>query len=716
MYPKKGMIVTMENKLIMKSYYQTIIDENEKEKEHPIKILGEMYMEEMKKEQPELSAIRFAQGEVYFLNQDYEAAIYKWQHPLDKSLIPWGQKNIADAHMEMGLLEYAEKFYKEVETDSVTLKTEVMLQLFSLYIQQDQMEKSVDIIKKAVQLNPDYADVTEIAKRYFESIKDWDSAIELAVNEAIRTESLSWFEVLEGYANLGVTSNHDPAYFNNVLVTLYSIDKYHFERLTDGLWRSFKQSEYYFRWLEEVNQLLLYQNMEASYNWRKLPSLFKEGYYYLISGRFLINDVSNLVQDHLTNWLAVSSTSDRLISSAAILAWNELFPSAMDTSLIQEAEQAFKNASPDQSGKEEGIKLLDSIKVWAEKEGLLEGLTEFMGSRLDEYKIEEVGPTRIREVIKDALAYISDQQAELENVILREIDWSEEVLTELHDFHQEILDVEKDKANIMISSFRDLKNKLMEKAQVKLPELLKNCSDLVKEDSDFSKLHLVLNEEMNNRMAQYMEKEVLAEFKSVTEEWLDTCEREFQESQMLFDEVSENINQQFKQEKVVLSGDFKILDDWKRDIERISRGLLRFEEVNILLRNNPSQLLLKGAGKLLAPLSKNKEMLLGRYRDYIENADYSEVAEEMTKTFTQQLQFFEESIGWDVNKFFFNPQEKLHRIIEEVQAAIEEKNGSLNEMREQPEIYQDPLFLFELKLRHYDLMNGIDTMSYIGRY
>ena len=37
---------------------------------------------------------------------------------------------------------------------------------------------------------------------------------------------------------------------------------------------------------------------------------------------------------------------------------------------------------------EEGIKLLDSIKVWAEKEGLLEGLTEFMGSRLDEYKIE----------------------------------------------------------------------------------------------------------------------------------------------------------------------------------------------------------------------------------------------------------------------------------------------------------------------------------------
>src|SRR5699024_8241432 len=108
--------VTRENKLITKSYYQSIIDENKKE--HPIKILGELYMEEMKKEHPDLSAIRFAQGEVYYLNQDYEAAIYKWQHPFDKSLMSWGQKNIADAQMEMGFLEYAENSYHEVETDS----------------------------------------------------------------------------------------------------------------------------------------------------------------------------------------------------------------------------------------------------------------------------------------------------------------------------------------------------------------------------------------------------------------------------------------------------------------------------------------------------------------------------------------------------------------------------------------------------------------------
>jgi hypothetical protein len=700
-----GIIVTTENELIQKSYYQTIIDKNKKE--HPIKTLGEMYMEEMKKEQPDPSSIRFAQGEVYFMNNDYEAAIYKWQHPLDKQFIPWAQKNIADAHMELGLLEYAENFYKEVETGSVILKSEVLLQLFSLYIQQDQLEKSVDTIKNAVKLNPDYADVTEIAKRYFEDIQYWDSAVELAVNEAIRTESLTWFEVLEKYAGLGLTSKYEPNYFNEVLVALFYIDKYSFERLTDVLWNSYQQSDFYFQWLEEINQLLLNQTIEQSYTWKKLPALYKETYFYLISGRFLIKDISNLIQNHLINWSALSSVSDSQTSSTAILAWNESFPSELAATLINEAEDHFKNSNPNQNGRQEGIELLDSIKIWAEKEGLLEGLNEFMKPMLNEYNVEEASPSRIRNLIKNVLEYILEQKVELENVILQEINWNGELLTELHDFHQQISDMEKEKAKIMTSSFRDLKNKLREDVQIKLPKLLQDCSDLVKEDSDFSKLHIVLNEEMNRRIAQYMEKNVLPEFKQAFQEWIEDAEREFQESHIICNELSDSINQQFKEEKVVLSGDFKVLDDWKRDIERISRGLLRFGEVNVLLRRNPSQLLLKGTGKLLGPL-KNKDMLLNRYKDYIENADYSEIAGETIKSFIQQLELFEESIEWDVSRFFLNPQEVLSGIIEEAEADIENRNDSLNKMREKPEIYRDPLTLFELKLRHYELMNTIN--------
>src|SRR5699024_4526301 len=122
-----GIIMTTENELINKTYYRGILDENKQG--HPVKILGEMYMEVLQEPRPELSSIRFGQGEVYFLNNDYEAAIFKWQQPMEEEFIPWAQKNIADAHLEMGLLDEAEKFYKQVDTSSSALKSEVLLQL-----------------------------------------------------------------------------------------------------------------------------------------------------------------------------------------------------------------------------------------------------------------------------------------------------------------------------------------------------------------------------------------------------------------------------------------------------------------------------------------------------------------------------------------------------------------------------------------------------------
>jgi|SRR5690625_2157673 len=93
-----GIIMTTENELINKTYYREILDENKHG--HAVKILGEMYVEMLQEPRPELASIRFAQGEVYFLNNDYEAAIFKWQQPVEKEFVPWAQKNIAEAHLE----------------------------------------------------------------------------------------------------------------------------------------------------------------------------------------------------------------------------------------------------------------------------------------------------------------------------------------------------------------------------------------------------------------------------------------------------------------------------------------------------------------------------------------------------------------------------------------------------------------------------------------
>lgn len=701
--------MTTENELLKKSYYQTIIDHDKKE--HPIRALGEMYKEEMQKEQPELSSIRFAQGEVYFLNHDYETAIYKWQHPLDEELIPWAQKNIADAHVELGLLDYAEKLYKEVVTESVTLKTEVLLQLFNLYIRQENQEKSVEIIKTAVQLNPDYPDVTTIARNHFEDIQDWNSAVELSVNEAIRTESDFWFDMLEGYANRGLASNCDPNYFNEVLASLYFIDKYRFERMTEVLWNNYKESDNYLAWLEEMNQLLLNQTNESSYHWEKLPTLFKEAYSELMSGRFLIKDISKVIQNHLTNWFELSSGSDKHLASAAILAWNERFPFELNAILVGEAEQQLSNSLIHSNGAQIGKELLESLKTWAAKEGLLEDLTEKLSPKLTGFKMEEASPSTIKRLVQDSITFIHEQNIELENGILQEMNWKNEILTELQDAKAQINDMKEEKARIMSRSFREIKDDIKENVQKSLPKVLRACSDLVKKDGDLSKLHTELNVEMNRKILEHMEENVLPELKASFREWIENCEREFHESKKTCLELSEGINEQFKEDKVTFSGDFEVLGDWQRDMERASRGLLRLDEINILLRNNPSQLLLKGAGKLLGPISKSNEIVLKRYKEYIGNADYSEVVEEVTKSITQQLDLFEDSIEWDVRRFFSNPEEVLRSVIEEVEEDIEKQNSQLNTMRDKPEIYQDPITLFELKLRQYELLNPSHVRS-----
>ncbi len=700
-----GIIVTTENELINKSYYQSLIDKSQQG--HPIKILGEMYMEEMQKERPELSAIRYAQGEVYFLNSDYEAAIYKWQHPLEGTLFPWAQKNIADAHLEMGLLEFAEKAYKEVQTQSSELQSEVLLQLFSLYIQQNETKKAVDTIKEAVKINPDYSRVTEIAQTYFEDIQDWDHAIELAVNEAIRTKSLTWVEILEGYAKHGLTSNVIPNYFNELLKELIHLDVYRFESLTEAIWNSYSQTEFYPQWINEFNQLLLQLEMEETYEWKKLPNIFKDTYFSLISGKFLIRDISELIHMHLPNWLKLSSTSDGLLPSTAILAWDEIFPSELDANLISEAEQLFNSSTPVENGKQDGMKIFESIKLWAEKEGLLEEFLEFTEPKLAEYNMEVASPSGIRNLIKATVEFLIEQRVVMKNNIMEEINWNEDLLLELEDIQERLGNLEKEKASNMANSFNDIKEKLNENVMSKLPKILKYCSELVQEDSDFSKLHIILNEEMNKRIAHYMGNAVLHDYKHAVKNWLEDCKQELQDAQITSDEFSETINQKMTDGKIVLQGDFKVLEDWQRDMDRISRGLVQREKVNIMLKRNPSQLFLKGAGKLFGSINRNNDMLYSKYKSYIENADYSEIAEEIIRPFIQQLELFESSIEWDVNRFFSNPQEVLHRVVEGVQVDIVKHKDALNTMLEKPEMYQDPLTLFEIKLRQYELMNVI---------
>lgn len=881
--------MTIEEKLISKTFYQTLIVGNGSE--HPIKVLGDMFMEEEHNEMPDLSPIRFAQGEVYFFNKDFEAAIFKWEN-ISGDLRPWALKNLADAHCELNLLAIAEDYYHAVETESINLKTEVLLELFSLYIQFGKLDRAVHVIKEAVTLNPDYSDVTALARTFFEDHQDWDNAVELAVNEAIRTGVISWFSALEAYVEQGHTVKIDPGYFGETLLTLYRIDHSRFENLAAAFWRSYKQSDLYFSWLKVFNDLLLNIQPEP-YTWTKLSSLYKETYFELINGKYLISDFSYLIPSHLTNWLNISNTSAALISSAAVLSWSEAFPSDLETALVNQAEHLLGESPRSEQILEDVYCLFDSIKQWAQKEGVLlneqadwmirelfdfdhshllisgpesvgdmtfvnmlieEGFmdnghvsvgnselveresqvhtfgqsprnrqalipcklaanknkpalvddpivvdqrtfkndefpyvhlsdcllfvlntdtyltgrdleiairmkeqtpelpvhfllwkrdqrpgtqeemervqkmvslidsyfpnakvsafstngdreiewSQFIQSLMEGQKPEKERTIKILHNIKQLITSLLDQRVEMENTIIDRMGWTEDVATKLKGAQNQLSDMAEQKARLIKESYSHLKNDLRQSLVDKIPELLRNCSDLVKENSDFSKVHIELNDVMNQRVTSFIEDTALPRFRKEIFEWIQGCESEFLEIQSYLDEMSEGFNLLYGEEKVALNCDFKVLEDWRRDVDRMTRSNIQLTKANILLRTTPSQLLLKGAGKLLGALSKNKEMLLNKYKQFIDSKDYSQIAESITEEFMLSFELFEKSLERDMSMFFAAPVDVLNKTIEEVENTIEENKESLNHMRENPEVFHDPLTLFGLKLRQFE--------------
>ena len=256
----------MEEWLIEKKYHETIVNSSEK---HPIESLGKLFMEEQKREVPDLTEIRFAQGEVYFQYFDYEAAIFKWEN-ISGKLSAWAQKNIADAYFELGIYDTAEAIYRSVATENPVLKIEVWLQLFSLYIVESRQAQATEVIKEAIHFQPDYPNVTKMARAFFEEQKDWSNAIELAVNESIRTKSLDWFDLLKKYIEQGIAQTIETDYFSLMLESLYQIDQSRFEKMVVALWKNYKHSVFYFDWLRATTELISKIEISREVSWDRI--------------------------------------------------------------------------------------------------------------------------------------------------------------------------------------------------------------------------------------------------------------------------------------------------------------------------------------------------------------------------------------------------------------------------------------------------------------
>ncbi|HLU23480.1 MAG TPA: hypothetical protein VKZ77_13530 [Bacillaceae bacterium] len=676
-------MVEIESVLIDKTYYEKTFMENENQ--HPVEVMGKLYFEEQKQSFSDLSDIRFAQGEIYYHCKDYEAAIYKWEN-VHNNLEPWARKNMADAYVESDILDTAENIYKSITTDSLILNTEINLRLFHLYVQQNKFNEANQMIKNAVVLDPDYRNVSKIAYSFFVEQQDWENALEIAVNESIRTKSTEWFDILLSIFENDQLHKKNPTYYLPVLQVIGEESKLHFEQIVDKLWNHYKNESIYFEWLQVINQLVKEESEVIS------PYYMQE-YIDMIGGKYSLSVMKPVVPNLLTAWLKVAGPNDRVFAASAVLAWNHQFPEVFTEKIINAGRTILAEEHLEIDILTECHDLLQAIKRW-EKDNKLgtETVIPSFNSSLD-----------LLAFTRQRLASLVDKQQELKASLSESIEINDDIVGRLNGSVHQLEDMQEEKIRVLQKAYKSMKDKLTAKMKEEIPLFLKSTTEIMKEDTDYRTIHLDLNIEMNNRIRNYMNETILPLFKQLLQDWIAQSQAELNESQERMDEWSTGFNELLGVDSLDLLCDFSILEDWKRDAERLSDNV-SIDKENILLRRTPSQVLLKSAGKLFGSLPKNNTVLANTYKNFVEKEDYVEAAESVINKFFRQFELIEKAIARDIQIFFKEPYQTLKDTVVLKNNELEKNRSDYTEIKENPEKFLDPITLFEIRLDQYEII------------
>ncbi len=252
--------------------------------------------------------------------------------------------------------------------------------------------------------------------------------------------------------------------------------------------------------------------------------------------------------------------------------------------------------------------------------------------------------------LRYTVTHLLKKRVEMENSFIETINWNKEANEKISGAIHQLNDSEKEKAELIKSKFSKIIHGIKIDLKEAIPELLRDCSSLVKEDSDFRTIHSELNEEMNKQIEHYVHTQLLPKFSSDVQSWLDAANEEFTESQAYLTEMADGFNILYGEERFAFNGDFKIIEDWRRDIARMTNRL-QLEPINVLMRMTPSQLFMKSSGKLFGALPTNKAMIHKMYTRFIDHSDYSQAVNEITNQCIMQFELFEKSLERDINLF-----------------------------------------------------------------
>ena len=168
------------------------------------------------------------------------------------------------------------------------------------------------------------------------------------------------------------------------------------------------------------------------------------------------------------------------------------------------------------------------------------------------------------------------------------IKWNEDMLVKLNGSINNLTAFEREKIHFITQSYRTMKAEITNDLTENIPKILQSCSDLMSEESDFGNMDTELNKAMNERVHKYLEQNRITSSCSFYAKLDCNFHNELLQSQSYLEELSEGLNSLFGENRIQLECDFKVLDDWRRDADRMTTSI-QMDEVNILRRFTPAQ-------------------------------------------------------------------------------------------------------------------------------
>lgn len=712
--------------LVRKTYYQLVVEESSQQ--YPVKYLGELISET--EEEDLLAEIRYAQGEVYYHHQDLETAVFKWELT-SGALKSWADKNIGDAYYDSGWIDQAKQKYLSVETEESVLKSEVALQLLSIFAEEKNNDKVYEYLSEALAIDPDYPGVSELARTIYEDNKDWNKAVDLVVKEGERTSDVTWYKHLLRYVKSGHTLGFTPEYFERPARNVVEENQYLFQELMASLTASYRGTDNYLYWIGTMNAIFATIELTRHPDWETMAGLHHDVYLDLTDGGYLEQEMEPVMPELLRHWEMLSSGQSAVLAVAAQAAWEEVFPEK-ESVLMSPAEYSTKNSS---LAVEEMLRLLESVVAWVKSEELdpeettdvlrqelsntsgvsamfdpEESLTFDRVKWIESIRTNELQAEKTAKKLSDAihnlLTRLIDQQKTVEHSHEDSIQFYEDMLSRFKGLNANLGDTRMEKQESIVDTYQTMKQMQKEQFQSSVPSMIKASEDVLEDEEKSAKhLHEELNTAMNTRLRTYVNEELFPIFRKSLQQWLRNTENEMQETQDYLNEMNESLNGMIGEEKMKLQLDFELLHDWKRDLTRmINRTELPDE--NIMSRLEPKQMLLRNVGKYFGDMQQSKTFLLQQYKRYLDNDDFEDVAENLSYKLFFEFDLFERAIRADVDAAFTDIIEHIEEVIAEYQHELKLTKEELAKLHQHPEYFYDPLKIFDMRHKQCERLLG----------